>query len=55
MMQDVHVKLIENCQGVNGIQQEETIFYQQIGIKFNKKLLDFYIWSRALYGATHFV
>jgi hypothetical protein len=23
MMQDVHEKLIENCQGINGIQQEE--------------------------------
>jgi hypothetical protein len=23
MMQDVHVKLIENCQGIDGIQQDE--------------------------------
>jgi len=42
---------IQYCHGKNSIQQEESSFHQQIGLKFRKKLVKCYIWSIALYGA----
>ena len=37
MMQDVHVKLIQDCNNKNSIQQEEDSFYQQTSLKFKQK------------------
>ena len=37
MMEDVHVKLIQDCHGKSYIQQEEDSFYQQIGLKFEEE------------------
>ena len=45
MMEDVHVKLIQDCHGKKCIKQEEDSFCQQIGLKFeeetNKMVVNF--------------
>jgi hypothetical protein len=50
MMQVVHLKLIENFQGINGTQKVDFLT-SKYDLNLMKELVDFYIWSRALYGA----
>jgi hypothetical protein len=37
MMEDVRVKLIQDCHGKSYVQQEEDSLYQQIGLTFQEE------------------
>jgi hypothetical protein len=49
-MQDVHVKINQNCQLKSRIQEEENSLFK-FHLNLRKKLAKCYIWSIASYGA----